>query len=370
MRRGWCPTVFAPMPSGDGLLVRVRPPGGRLQPAQARALAHAAARYGNGVIELTSRGNLQLRGLSPAGTEPFAAAMIAAGLALADPVLERLRAVALAPLSDAATRRVAADLDGLLADPTLAGLPPKFGFAVGLPWIGADVCLHPVGAGWRVWPDGATRAAESDEPAADALRLARAFLAVAPAARRLRQADARAVFAAAGLCATAAVPAPPRPCVIGPLPGGFGVGLAFGTTDAATLAALAACGPLHVSPWRALVIAMSRPPSSAILALFARHGLIVDPADPRPGVAACAGRPACAAAEADVRADAIRLAQLYPAVKLHVSGCTKGCAHPHPAAVTLVAGADGYALVRHGTAADPPLHTGLTFAEAAAMIAP
>ena len=27
MSRGWCPSLFAPMPTGDGLLVRVKPPG-------------------------------------------------------------------------------------------------------------------------------------------------------------------------------------------------------------------------------------------------------------------------------------------------------------------------------------------------------
>ena len=42
---------------------------------------------------------------------------------------------------------------------------------------------------------------------------------------------------------------------------------------------------------------------------------------------------------------------------------------PAAAAVTLVAGADGYALVRDGNAAAPPLRRGLTLAAAAAMIA-
>ncbi len=37
MRRGWCPGVLRPMPSGDGLLVRVHPPGGALTPRRPAA---------------------------------------------------------------------------------------------------------------------------------------------------------------------------------------------------------------------------------------------------------------------------------------------------------------------------------------------
>ena len=38
-RRGWCPSLYDPMATGDGLLVRVKPPGARLSAAAARALA-------------------------------------------------------------------------------------------------------------------------------------------------------------------------------------------------------------------------------------------------------------------------------------------------------------------------------------------
>ena len=63
LRRGWCPGVLRPMPTGDGLLVRLHPPGGALAPAQARAVAEAARACGNGLIDVTGRGNLQLRGV-------------------------------------------------------------------------------------------------------------------------------------------------------------------------------------------------------------------------------------------------------------------------------------------------------------------
>ncbi|MFZ5930422.1 MAG: hypothetical protein ACOY15_04305 [Pseudomonadota bacterium] len=63
-RRGWCPSVLRPMESGDGLIVRVQPHEQRITAPQMRALAHAAAQFGNGIIELTRRANLQIRGVT------------------------------------------------------------------------------------------------------------------------------------------------------------------------------------------------------------------------------------------------------------------------------------------------------------------
>ncbi|WP_342637441.1 hypothetical protein [Rhizobium jaguaris] len=64
MARGACPSLSAPMMTGDGLLVRLRPTTPGLTIGQFRALAQAADRHGNALIEITARGNLQLRGLT------------------------------------------------------------------------------------------------------------------------------------------------------------------------------------------------------------------------------------------------------------------------------------------------------------------
>ena len=63
-RKGWCPGALRPMETGDGLLARVRAPRGRLSLDQAGALVDAALRCGNGIIGLSARANLHLRGLS------------------------------------------------------------------------------------------------------------------------------------------------------------------------------------------------------------------------------------------------------------------------------------------------------------------
>ena len=67
--KGWCPGALRPMQSGDGLVVRIRPPLGRLTPAQALAIATAAQTHGNGIIDLSARANLQLRGVTD-GSHP------------------------------------------------------------------------------------------------------------------------------------------------------------------------------------------------------------------------------------------------------------------------------------------------------------
>ncbi|MGX7705058.1 nitrite reductase [Methylobacterium sp. Gmos1] len=63
-RRGWCPGLARPMPTGDGLLVRLHPVAGRLSADQARAAARAAREGGNGLLDVTARGNLQIRGVT------------------------------------------------------------------------------------------------------------------------------------------------------------------------------------------------------------------------------------------------------------------------------------------------------------------
>jgi precorrin-3B synthase len=87
-----------------------------------------------------------------------------------------------------------------------------------------------------------------------------------------------------------------------------------------------------------------------------RHdGLVTHASDPLLRVVACTGAPACPEARAETRALAAALAPHLPAgERLHVSGCAKGCAHPGPAAITLVGTADGFDVVRNGSPRDIP----------------
>jgi precorrin-3B synthase len=88
-RRGACPTLARPMRTGDGLLVRIDPIGHELTPHGLAGLADAARRHGNGLLELTARGSLQIRGLSESSVPALAAAIRARGIELAKGVVVR-----------------------------------------------------------------------------------------------------------------------------------------------------------------------------------------------------------------------------------------------------------------------------------------
>jgi precorrin-3B synthase len=260
--KGWCPGALRPMPTGDGLLVRVRISAGRLTLDQAEALAFCARDCGNGTIEISSRANLQFRGVTEAKLGELQTRLALWGLIDADPATERVRNIVSSPLSDVDPEAifdmtpVVAALEARLAvDDYLLALPGKFGFVIdaGGRWplgdVEADVRFeafvaaegvrfavrlgppHPQpltvrtgrgvrGAGFSPLPSpcgegsGAGRAAmcaivaPRDLPEV-AARIARAFLTLAgrgpDAPRRMRALMQRggeaAVFAAAGLVA-------------------------------------------------------------------------------------------------------------------------------------------------------------------------
>jgi precorrin-3B synthase len=130
-----CPGVLALHEAADGWLARVRLPGGRLTCAQLRALADIAD-LGNGLVQLTVRANLQVRGLKAWAGEELAARLAAAGL-FPSHAHERVRNVLASPLAGRHPRALA-DIDELVAgldrelcaDAELAKLPRRFLFLV------------------------------------------------------------------------------------------------------------------------------------------------------------------------------------------------------------------------------------------------
>src|SRR5262249_30360506 len=82
-RRGFCPGLSRPLSTGDGLLVRILPIGTIALDAFA-ALCAAARAYGNGIVEITARGSIQVRGLSAQSAPSFADAIAALGIAAED----------------------------------------------------------------------------------------------------------------------------------------------------------------------------------------------------------------------------------------------------------------------------------------------
>jgi len=389
-RRGWCPGLSRPMPTGDGLLARVHPAGGLLTAAQAHAVAEGARRHGNGLIDITARANLQIRGVGEATRGALAAELDAAGLGdrrddggpqrltLTSPLagldpFERIDVPALARTVEAV---------GL----TVAGLPAKTlvtidgGGRFGPGPAEADLVLAAVGEG-RVAlglasPEGPLWCGSlgvAQVPGALALTL---LVFAASGCRRVRDLDetGRAqVAAAAGFLAVDGVPVPAAPLppagatVLGD---GRAVVVAeapFGRCHADRLDAVAAFAKdgLRLTASRGLALPCPASGAASLRDALAAQSFIVDGADPRRAVAACPGAPACASGSTPVPDHAARLADAFApfaalGLTAHVSGCAKGCAHPGTADLTLV-GRDGlYGIVPAGLPGAQPMSQ-LTF---------
>ncbi len=111
-----------------------------------------------------------------------------------------------------------------------------------------------------------------------------------------------------------------------------------------------------------LAIGLPREKLESFVSAAKSLGFIVEAGDPRRNVFACAGAPICSAAHIAARALGPQIAAaaapyLDSKFKIHVSGCAKGCAHPSPAALTVVGTEGGCALVANGSARDTPFMT-------------
>ncbi|WP_294332795.1 cobalamin biosynthesis protein CobG [uncultured Sphingomonas sp.] len=357
--RGWCPDAWRPMVAGDGLLVRVKPRLGRLTRAQLAALGEAAAAYGNGLIDLTSRANLQLRGVSEAGWPALLERLIALDLVDADPEAEKRRTLLVAPewLPGDDTHRIATDMLARLGD--LPALPGKMGFVID---AGPAPLLADAPGDFRIErgragevllrADGRARGApvEHGREAEALVALAQWFVASGGVAvgRMRRHAEALPAFAAGDRVPAAAAPSM-RP---GGHPLGGVVGLAFGQIDAGAIARLLdhPFSAVRVTPWRSLLVEDVLPTDPA---------LIADPASPLLRTDACVGAPACPQGQVETRDLARRLAP-WVSGRLHVSGCAKGCARALPSEVTVTGRDRRYDLAFDARADAPALHAGLS----------
>jgi len=153
-RRGACPALSAPMQTGDGLLVRLNPLTAGLAPQTLEALCAAAARHGNGIVEVTARGGFQIRGLTKTSAPRLAAEVDTLGIAVATGVPVQIAPLAALDPTEAADARPLAKTirEGIDA----RGLNGKLGAKVsvvidgggrsGLDRVAADVRLTAMGA--------------------------------------------------------------------------------------------------------------------------------------------------------------------------------------------------------------------------------
>lgn len=362
-----CPGALQTHRAADGELARIRLPAGMLTAEQMETIATSAIDLAAPALELTSRGNVQIRGIRD--TEELGRRLAEAGL-LPSPSREKIRNIVASPLSGRQgglldVRAMVHALDEALQnDSALAELPGRFLFGIDdgrgdITGLGADAAVCSV--------DGDTVAlvlSGTDTgvrvPAGDAvdilLGIARRFVEVRGKAWRIKELTAPEVvlgdltpMAPAGRT----WPAHTRPPVgwLTQDDGRIALGAAvpLGVLDAERARYLAAVSaPLVITPWRSVVIAdLDDGVADAALRVLAPLGFVFDENSPWLSVSACTGRPGCAHALADVRADAAAsldtasLGDGDPARHRHFVGCDRACGSPADADV-LIATGDGY----------------------------
>ncbi len=360
--RGWCPTAHRPMMSGDGLLVRIRPGSGRMTAAQARIVADLARRFGNGLIDLTSRAGLQIRGVTGNAHPELVRTLVAEELVDADPEIEARRNIVVTPfwiagdLTDRLAHALALRLSELPQLPAKSGIAIDTGTAPVLQDVSADFRFERDGEGALLLrADGAARGLCIDEAGAfDALNRMAAWFVETGGGRsgRMRRHVSQAPLPGNWQLAVPAdggdVRSPGR------TKDGVVVGVPFGamSVDAFTgLLAEADPGWVQVMPRRCLFLETDR--------TVTHPAFIHDPSDSLLDVAACPGAPRCSQATVPTRSVARQLAERGLGT-LHVSGCSKGCAKSGPADVTLVGREGTFDLVRSGSVGDIPDRTGVS----------
>lgn len=140
--QGWCPSTYRLFEAPDGLLARAKVPGGILTTAQLAVVGEAAAAFGNGVVEITNRANLQLRGIRDEAADGLRSMLVDAGVVAPTEAAEDRRNVLASPTAGLdpselldvrpVVRSVVETLDGLDAvlGRDIAALPHKFGVLV------------------------------------------------------------------------------------------------------------------------------------------------------------------------------------------------------------------------------------------------
>ncbi|MFI6699175.1 precorrin-3B synthase [Streptomyces sp. NPDC050509] len=390
-----CPGALRLHHADDGALARLRLPAGLLTRRQALALADAAERLGDGHLDLTSRGNVQLRGLDADCGGELADLLHEAGL-LPSEEHERIRNIVASPLAGldglgaGDVQLWARRLDGLLcASDAATELSGRFLFALDdgrgdVAALGADVTLLARPDGTTEVHIGASRPPTGERavqavrvPAADAPRAAllaaETFLTAARAsgtgAWRVRDLPAGAArglgaamaerLTAAGIEVVAGDAEDTRDAAKAPA---LGPGLIRSPDGTVALSAyprlgrlsvaqwrLLLCGDggLRLTPWRGVIVPGLAPDAAAdLLGRLRTAGLVTEPDSPWLGVGACTGRPGCAKALADVRADAAASVAAgrdgdRTGLPVYWSGCARRCGHPQGDRVDRVATGEG-----------------------------
>lgn len=391
----FCPGILHAVPAKDGLLLRIRVPGGLIEPSQLEAIAALSERLGDGQIEVTSRANLQLRAIQSQDLAGVVDGLIAADL-LPSREHDRVRNIIASPFAGLDrqelldTEPLVRALDArLIADSVFVDLHPKFSMAMdgGGRWFSretddlalravraGDVMSFHLSVGGEASGLGVTSARAVDcmlEAARISLRIGRQF-EIPVRGRRITAVPGAIATMMEGLSEFL------TPCT---LPHDFAVEvetpIGISQTRHAGLVSVIPSVPLgrlqagqarlisaitrdhesrlRLAPWRGIVLGGI--PERAVREIRAKLdavGMSLDGRDGYRGLSACAGIHGCDASLGDVRAVAASLASelagraTRPGWTVNISGCEKRCAMRNGATAEMEANESGYSLKLHG----------------------
>jgi precorrin-3B synthase len=354
-----CPGALSLHRAADGPLARVRLPGGMITAAQLGALARAATGYGSPDMELTSRGNIQIRGITH--ERAVAQAVAEAGL-LPSATHEKVRNIVSSPLSGRVgvhrdVRGWVAELDAAIQrSAELASLGGRFWFGIDdgradVSGLAADVAVHVLADSVALLLAGRDTGVRI--PCADAVTtlvaVAARFAGMRGKAWRVSElAETSTLLDGLAVSAEPGVTWPPVPTPpIGWLTQNdgrvtLGAAVPLGVLAARTAEFLAAIeAPMVVTPWRSVLVCdLEEGVADTALRVLVPMGLVFDENSSWLSVSACTGSPGCEHSRADVRADAA--ASLGTAGgHRHYVGCERACGR-RPGAEVLMATGDGY----------------------------
>lgn len=395
----------------DGAICRVKLTFGNLTAVQARGIADAAGRFGNGIIDITNRANLQIRGVRPDGADALIDALLELGLG---PLTDRgddVRNVMISPIAGMVSGKIDVRplalrvLTALQINPSYQTLSPKFcvnidggesiamvdhphdlwlsaidprrldnGFAFGVAGV-APMALHdmrPLGVvqteqafdlvaavldlfiDWnRLHPDASRmRHMIADTGSENLIRLIEKRVGF-----RVRSGTAgnwrRSLPQANGHLGIIDLPDVEN-CLVGAMP-------PLGRLNPDTLRNIAEAANRHggsglrLTPWQSVLLPdIPADKSKAAAESLKALGLGMIPAESIATMISCSGSAGCGSAAAATQSDGLRLAALLAGKtgipQIHLSGCGKSCASPLAKPVTLVAiGPGHYDIFLHAT---------------------